>query len=174
MTMEGSNVCFLGFLFLRSAWMKFKDPRAFETIFARYPLAGRLPSTRWAIAVPLYETIVAAFLLVPAGLVPAGVSGALALVIAGSAGIGWRRLRGESHFACGCEGSAETDEETAGAMLLRNALLCGLLASVLKVAPALRQQGFDYLGGLALLLAWDLLRSAMVTEGRVHAWKARG
>jgi hypothetical protein len=65
------------------------------------------------------------------------------------------------------------EELPASAMLLKNALLF-LVTSYAMWAHWKPVSAGDYGLGAALLLAFDLLDTALVQEGRIHNWKSVG
>lgn len=164
---------FLGFLLLRSAAAKLRNPAAFQSILERYPGAVRLRWLRPARLAPWFEFLLAAGLLLPLSVTRAPSAwGTLFFLLLASAAIFERYRRGEERFACGCSAEMETEMPALG-ILARNGML--LLASAAALAGPLSAVSLSHYGlGLALLLALDLVEAALAQEGRIRAWKARG
>jgi Methylamine utilisation protein MauE len=173
MTLSSSIFAFVGFLQLRSAIAKIRQPAVFWAILQRYPGIVWVRNSKLALLVPATEAVLGTGLLLPFfwTRLPAGFGVALFLILA-SAAIYWRYHRGEKRFACGC--STDLAEELpASAMLLKNALLF-LVTSYAMWAHWKPVSAGDYGLGAALLLAFNLLDTALAQEGRIHNWKSVG
>jgi hypothetical protein len=168
----------LGALFVLSAWAKFRAPEEFRDIAAAYPLARWLPARVWASWVaPLEMALGTGLLSLQRGVVAPALIGSLVLLGVATWGVGWRLLRGERRFRCGC-GSALDEESSAALVLLRNFVLCAvaLLATIALgweqgSAPSLLPVGLTSVG---VLLGVALLRAAVKVWWWSRQWTVRG
>jgi hypothetical protein len=173
MTLSSSTFAFVGFLQLRSAMAKIRQQDLFWSIVKRYPGAAWVRNSKLALLVPAAELALGTGLLLPFSRTQlvACLGVAIFLVLA-SVAIYLRYRRGEKIFPCGCSSNL-AEELPASSMLLKNTLLLLITCYAMRshwtpVSPA------DYGLGAALLLAFDLLDTALVQEGRIRIWKSVG
>ena len=128
------RVAFAG-LFGVAALHKLRDRQRFAATLRDYRVlpTGGVPAA--ALAIPAFEAIVAAGLLVDAS-APRAAAGGTALLGVYSLAIGVNLARGRRHIDCGCLGPRGR-EQISPALLVRNAvLLLGCVAiAVLPAAP---------------------------------------
>jgi hypothetical protein len=169
---------FVGWWFLASAWVKWRDPKTFAAILGTYPLLAPLRSALVVRVVPAVEGAIGLALLSvhPLALLY-GASVALLFVASVSAVVAIRLARGERRFRCGCGGNLG-ESHSAAAVLARNAVIVTLLVCVIfhiesisdrtePVLPAFLAGGGAMLGvrfAGAVRFAWRATRE----------WKASG
>ena len=123
-------VACVALLFVGAAVHKLRDLPRFEQIFSSYALMTGLARSRISRAVPIFEMVVAAGLLVDVCRPYAGSAGiALLSTYAGAIAINLRR--GRRDLACGCGGPDER-RPISGWMVWRNVVISLVLAVALQ------------------------------------------
>ena len=169
---------FLGALLLSSSATKFQHPRQFQEITREYPW-GRLWA-RVALAVPVFEGLAALLLFsFQDPFCRIGKWATLGFLLAATAGLAARRIRGERRFRCGC-GPDPSHVQSASVLLVRNAALTAITAAALISSPTRLEtrapalQFYAVLAGCGLVLAARLVAAAWTARGAIEEWKASG
>jgi hypothetical protein len=167
--------CALGMGLLAAAWAKVRDFDLFLELVRGYPLPGRLGPRAVAVGVPALEGVLGTALLSLHPLLSrVGAAGTLALLAAVSGAVGYRLLRGEKRFRCGCGGDLAADH-SAAAVLLRNALLAAA-AGLAVAGPAAGPAGALplWLTGAGLVLGAKGAAAALRARRFAREWTASG
>lgn len=162
-----SATTFTALLFLRAAWHKAADFGTFTGYVADYQLLPeRLvePAARLLIAAEFATVLL---LVLP---LTVGFGAALAMALLGlyAAGIAINIARGRTRIECGCGGPAQP---LSSALLLRNALLAAIAATVFAVTeqPLGFAEAAAALGcGLTLWLIYAVIEQLLANAGHIR------